>query len=90
LLKDALALEIYRYTGEVLGLLLSNIVCNLSPEKIILFGGVLYAGEVILQPTLKYYNDYTLSVFKDTVAIEISNIGSEEMGILGAAALLLD
>src|SRR5690606_25201877 len=41
LLKDALALEIYRYTGEVLGLLLSNLVCCFNPEKIILFGGVM-------------------------------------------------
>ncbi len=90
LLKDALALEVYRHTGEILGMLLSNLVCCFSPEKIILFGGVMYAGEIILQPTLKYYKDTLLSNFVDTVSIEVSGIAHQDMGIVGAAALLIE
>lgn len=90
LLKDPLALEIYRFTGEILGLLLSNLVACFSPEKIILFGGVLRADEIIMQPTKKYFNDFLLSNFKNTVTIEVSNIGGADMGILGAVAPFID
>src|SRR5215216_6467327 len=36
---DKIAQEVYRYTGEVLGLALSNFVMFSSPEAIVLFGG---------------------------------------------------
>lgn len=90
LLKDALALEVYRYTGEILGLMLANLVACFSPEKIILFGGVMYAGEIIMQPALKYYKDSLLSNFVDTVLIEVSGIAHQDMGVVGAAALLIE
>ena len=48
---DAIAKEAFRFTGEVLGKALADLVATTSPEAIILFGGLAKAGELIFEPT---------------------------------------
>src|SRR5690606_35351380 len=45
------AIEVFRYTGQKLGEALANFVIFSSPEAILLFGGVIKAGDFILKPT---------------------------------------
>ncbi|HUQ96014.1 MAG TPA: ROK family protein, partial [Chitinophagaceae bacterium] len=53
-LGDPIAKEVYRYTGQILGEALANFVMFSSPEAIVLFGGVIKAGDLILQPTREH------------------------------------
>jgi predicted NBD/HSP70 family sugar kinase len=48
---DRLALEAFEYTGRILGMKLADSVAHLSPEAIILFGGLALAGDYIFRPT---------------------------------------
>ena len=44
---DPVAIEVFRYTGQKLGEALANFVMFSSPEAILLFGGVIKAGDFI-------------------------------------------
>ena len=85
---DKLALEIFEYTGKILGLALANAVMFSSPEAIILFGGLTKAGDLILKPTRKSMEDSLIQVFQDKVKILISHLKESDAAILGASALV--
>ena len=85
---DKLALEIFEYTGKILGLALANAVMFSSPEAIILFGGLTKAGDLILKPTRKYMEENLIQVFQDKVKILVSHLKESDAAILGASALV--
>src|SRR5687768_14578570 len=60
---DELAIEIFNYTGKILGLALANAVMTTSPEAIILFGGLTKSGEFILKSTRDSMEDNLIKVF---------------------------
>lgn len=86
--KDALAIEIFRYTGEMLGRALADAVTITSPEAIILFGGLSKAGKLIFEPTQWYMEENMLFVFKNKVKLLPSGITGKNAAILGASALV--
>lgn len=51
---DPLAMEVYEFTGQILGAALANFVMFSSPEAIILFGGLTQAGDVIMKPVREH------------------------------------
>ncbi len=51
---DAVAREVFRYTGQILGEALANFIMFSSPEVIVLFGGVIKAGDYIMKPTKEH------------------------------------
>ena len=61
---DKIAQEVYRYTGEILGEALANFVMFSSPEAIILFGGVIKAGDLLMVPTRKHMEKISCPFFK--------------------------
>ncbi|MEY2587900.1 MAG: hypothetical protein RLY11_1749 [Bacteroidota bacterium] len=85
---DKLALEIFEYTGRILGISLANAVMISSPEAIILFGGLTKAGDLILKPTRKYMEENLIQVFQNKVKILISHLKESDAAILGASALV--
>ena len=85
---DAIAIEAFRYTGEVLGKSLADLVATTSPEAIILFGGLAKAGKFLFEPTKWYMEENMLSVFKNKVEILPSGIEGKNAAILGSAALI--
>lgn len=87
---DAVALETFRFTGELLGFALANTVAITSPSHIFLFGGLAQSGELILAPTRKYLNQFMLNIFQNTVQLELSGLQDNEAAILGAAALIFN
>jgi glucokinase len=87
---DALALEAYRFTGEVLGLALANFVMFSSPEAIILFGGVIKAGDLLMQPTREHMEKNLLPIFQNKVKLIFSELKEADAAILGASALVWD
>lgn len=84
---DALALEAFEITGDILGRKLADAVAFTSPEAIILFGGLAAAGEHIFRPTRQALEQNLFPLFKGTVKLLPSGIPSGSAAILGAAAL---
>ncbi len=85
---DKLALLAFDYTAKVLGLKLADAVAHLSPEAIILFGGLALAGDLIFKPTKKYMEEFMLNIFKNKVKLVPSAISGSNAAVLGAAALI--
>ena len=85
---DKLAQEVYRFTGEVLGLSLANFIMFSSPEAIILFGGVIKAGDILMKPTKLYMEKNLLPIFQNKVKLIFSELQEADAAILGASALV--
>lgn len=85
---DALAIDAYKITGEVLGKALADTVAITSPEAIFLFGGLAKAGKYIFEPTQQSMNDNMLFVFKNSVKLLPSMIDDKNTAVLGASALI--
>ncbi len=85
---DPIAKEAFRYTGEMLGRALANVVTITSPEAIFLFGGLSKAGKLLFEPTQWYMEENMLFVFKNKVKLLPSGIQGKNAAILGASALI--
>ncbi len=85
---DPIAKEAFRYTGEVLGKALADLVATTSPEAIILFGGLAKAGKYIFEPTKWYMEENMLPTFKNKVQLLPSGIEGKNAAILGSSALI--
>lgn len=88
ILGDKLALEIFDFTGKILGLALANAVMFSSPEAIVLFGGLTKAGDLILKPTRENMEANLIQVFQNKVKILVSHLKESDAAILGASALV--
>jgi glucokinase len=87
---DAIAKEIFDFTGQLLGEALANFVMFSSPEAIVLFGGLTKAGDLILNPTRNAMEANLVQVFKNKVKLVFSNLKEADAAILGASALIWD
>ena len=85
---DELALEIFNYTGTILGQTLADAVAITSPEAIILFGGLAQAGELIMKPTQLSMEENLLRIYKGKIKLIPSALHESDVAILGAAAIL--
>lgn len=85
---DELANEVYRFTGEILGEALANFIMFSSPEAIVLFGGVIKAGELIMKPTRDAMERNLLPIFQNKVKLIFSELKEADAAILGASALV--
>lgn len=84
---DALALEVYRRTGEALGLGLANVASILDPEAIILTGELTDVCQWLITPTKNAFDRYVFRNIKDKVKLVVSELKNSERDVLGAAAL---
>lgn len=85
---DPIAIEVFRYTGQKLGEALANFVMFSSPEAILLFGGVIKAGDFIMKPTKLHMERNLLPIFRDKVKLVFSELDEADAAILGASALV--
>jgi glucokinase len=87
---DKVAMEIFEFTGKILGLALANAIMFSSPEAIVLFGGLTKAGDLILKPTKQHMEENLIQVFQNKVKILVSHLKESDAAILGASALAWD
>lgn len=85
---DPVAIEVFRYTGQKLGEALANFVMFSSPEAILLFGGVIKAGDFILKPAKLHMERNLLPIFRNKVRLVFSELDEADAAILGASALV--
>ena len=84
---DALAAAAFEACGETLGRKLADSVAHLSPEAIILCGGMAAAGELILAPTRRALEKYVFPIYRGKVKVIPSGLPEGNVAVLGAAAL---
>ncbi len=90
ILGDAMAIEVFRFTGQLLGEAMANFVMATSPEAIILFGGVIKAGDLFLAPARQHLELNVLPMYKNKVKIIFSELNEADAAILGASTLVWD
>lgn len=84
---DKLALDIFDFTGTILGESLADAIAFSSPEAIVLFGGLAKSGEYLMRPLLKALNENVLNIYKGKTKVLISELKDSDAAVLGASAL---
>jgi glucokinase len=84
---DTLSREILRDAGRFLGVGLANIINIMSPEAIILAGGLVGAWNIYVQEAIKEASRRAFRDLFDGVKIIPSSLG-DDAGIVGAASLV--
>ena len=78
---DKIANEIFEFTGKILGEAFS------SPEAFIFFGGLTKAGDLIMNPIKKAYDETVLNIFKGKAKFLVSGLEGSSAAVLGASAV---
>lgn len=84
---DAMAIEVYRRTGEVLGVSMANYASVLDPEAIVFTGGIANAGHWLFDPAYQSFEEHVFHNIKGKVKFLRSTIDDRERDVLGASAL---
>lgn len=84
---DALSREILKDAGRFLGVGIANIINIMSPEAIILAGGLIGAWNIYVQEAIKEASRRAFKELFDAVKIIPSSLG-DDAGIVGAASLV--
>jgi glucokinase len=84
---DELAIDIFNFTGKILGEALADFIAFSSPKAFILFGGLAHAGELLLKPLKKAIENNVLNIYQGKTEVIISELNDAEAAILGASAL---
>jgi glucokinase len=84
---DQVAIDIFNFTGKILGEAFADFVAFSSPEAIILFGGLSKAGEFILNPIVENMEKNLLKMWKGKIKILFSELKESDAAVLGASAL---
>lgn len=87
---DWLAQEVFKVSGETMGLKLADVVATTSPKAIFFTGGVAKAGDMLLKPMKESMEKHMLSIFKNKVELLPSGLPGVDVALLGAAALVLE
>lgn len=84
---DQLAIEVFRRTGEILGLGLANYASLVNPEAIIFTGGIARAGKWLLAPAKKSFEEHVFHNIQGKVKFIGSDLTESERNVLGASVL---
>ncbi len=87
---DQVALDIYKFTGEMLGKACADFAAFSSPEAFIFFGGLTKAGDLIMDPIEEAYNNSVLNIFKGKAKFLVSGLDGSSAAVLGASAVSWD
>jgi glucokinase len=83
---DKLAKEITDGTAKALAITCINMLHTTEPKRIIFTGGMIAAGDVLLNRIKYFFDECIWTLKKETVEICFATLG-EDTGIIGAAAL---
>ena len=80
-------MEIFAYTGKMLGEALANVASVTSPKAIFFFGGLAKAGDLLFDPVREAMEKNILFLYKDKITLQASELG-DDAAALGASALI--
>ena len=84
---DELAKEIYEFTGKMLGEACADFAAFSSPEAFIFFGGMVKAGDLIMDPIKRGYDNHVMKIFKGKAQFLVSGLDGASAAVLGASAI---
>lgn len=84
---DEVAIEIFNFTGKLLGEKFADFVAFSAPEAIIMFGGLTKSGDFIMKPVKESMERNLLNIWKGKVKLLFSNLKESDAAVLGASAL---
>lgn len=84
---DALAKRIYDFTGKMLGEACANFAAFSAPEAFVFFGGLTKAGDLLMEPLKKAYDENVLKIFKGKAKFLTSTLDGSSAAVLGASAV---
>jgi len=82
-----LALRVYEFTGQMLGEACADFAAFSSPEAFIFFGGLTKAGDLIMDPIKRAYDESVLKIYRGKAKMLISQLDDAKAAVLGASAL---
>ena len=85
---DALAKEIFLFTGRILGHALGDFVKFSSPQAIVLFGGLTKSREFFHDEMVQAMNDNLMQIWKNKIQILYSSLKESDAAILGASSMV--
>jgi glucokinase len=86
---DALALDVVRNAGHILGLGMVSLLHLFNPEILVFGGGVSSIGELIFAPMREYIERYCIDrAYWENLKIEKAALG-ENVSVIGAASLVV-
>ncbi|MEJ2637915.1 MAG: ROK family protein [Calditrichia bacterium] len=80
--------EAFEYTGRILGESLADAAAHYSPRAIVLFGGLVNAGNFLLNPVRRHLKKNLLNIYDGQVRVLRSSLQEENAAVLGAGALI--
>lgn len=86
LLGDSFAIEVFRETGYYIGITAAGLVNLLNPELIILFGGVIGAGDFLFNPVREEIDRRAYPISAQRVKLVPAILGNDA-GAIGAAGI---
>jgi glucokinase len=84
---DKMAIEVFRRTGQILGLTMAGYASILNPDAIIFAGGISRAGHWLLDPTNEEFEKHVFHNTRNQVKLLPSVLDDHERDVLGASAL---
>ncbi|HST20314.1 MAG TPA: ROK family protein [Blastocatellia bacterium] len=87
--KDELALSVLKETGRILGAAIASVVNLLNVEVVVLGGGVMAAGDLILEPIREGTHQGAVRPCFECCRVVVAELG-QDAGIIGAALLARD
>lgn len=84
---DEMALKVYELTGHMLGEACADFAAFSSPEAFIFFGGLTKAGDLIMKPIQKSFDEHVLNIFKGKAKFLVSGLDGSSAAVLGASAI---
>lgn len=84
---DQLAKDIYEFTGRMLGEACADFATFCSPEAFIFFGGMVKAGDLIMEPIKRAYDAHVMRNFRGKAQFLVSGLDGASAAVLGASAI---
>lgn len=85
---DPIAVRAFDFTGQILGRAMANLAAYFSPRLIVLFGGLVNSGNLLLEPTKRYFEENLLNVHKGRIQVLISKLNNGSGAVLGASSII--
>ncbi len=86
--SDTFAQRVFKETGEWIGIGIAGLINMLNPEKVILCGGMIAAGDLLLEPVRRTAYDLAFEVPGRRAQILPAGLGGDA-GVIGAAGCAL-
>jgi glucokinase len=86
---DQAARDVVALMGTYLGIGIANVVNILNPEVVVVGGGVIAAGDLLLEPARRVVAERALAPSRDQVRIVPTHFG-DASGMMGSALLAMD